>query len=152
MDLQLYGTFLVFQLLRVLLHYIYPFFLSHTHSYTDGTAIRSSFGFDILTYDTKTCRPEEPGIEPQIFQIGGCPAAPLSHSCPQTVFKYRQTLNLNEAPCLNQGFNKIVQPKARGDLNIGPRDEQMQNMISQLIEGENKFSFTSKQLKDKGKL
>lgn len=128
-----------FQLLRVLLHYIHPFILSYTHSYNDGTAIRSNFRFSFLSNVTKTCRPEEPGIVPQIFQIGGWPALPLSHSCPQTVFKYLQMFNLDEASCLNKGFNKIVQPKTHGDLNIGPRDKQMQNTISQLIVGKTSF-------------
>lgn len=37
-----------------------------THSYTDGTAIKSNLGLSILPKDTSTCGLEEPEIKPLI--------------------------------------------------------------------------------------
>ena len=101
--LYLYSSFLVFQPLKVLftlritfthIHTLNGYrgdharsppahqrkLTIHTHSYTDGSAIRTNLGLSVLPKDTSTCGLEEPGIEPPIFRLVDDPLYLLNHS------------------------------------------------------------------------
>ena len=74
----------------------------HTHSHTDGTAIRSNLGLSILPKDISTRGLEEPGIEPPIFRLVIDPLYLLSHSRQSN----NLTLNISKMKEMVVGFRR----------------------------------------------